>query len=302
MYELLDCLCEKFKINYNKDVSMKKYTSFKIGGKSDRLLEVETYEQLQELTEFFANEKMEFFILGNGSNLLVTDKGIRVPVVKLGDAFKKICLIDDTTIKCGAAASLTSLCNFAKDNSLTGLEFAFGIPGTAGGAAYMNAGAYGGEMKDVLYKCEHYFHGEKGEFSNSELDLSYRRSVYSEKEYLITDLFLKLKKGIKTDIAEKMNGFMNSRKEKQPLNFPSAGSTFKRPVGYFAAALIEECGLKGVCVGDACVSEKHSGFVINKGNANSDDVLLLIDLIKKKVFEEKAVKLECEIKVVGELV
>ena len=300
MYKVLDALCKAEKIEYKIDEKMNKHTSFKIGGNADRFIEICTEKHLNQVLLVLSEQNLPYFILGNGSNLLVSDKGLRAVVLQLKGDFKKIELIDEDTICCGAGVILSSLCNFAKENSLSGLEFAFGIPGTAGGAVYMNAGAYGGEMKDVLLKCEHFNGIEKGMFVGDELELSYRKSVYDNKNYIITKLFLKLIKTEKSVITAKMEELMLARKTKQPLEFPSAGSTFKRPPNHFAAALIEECGLKGFSVGDAMVSEKHSGFVINNGKASCQNVLDLIEKVKVIVKEKTNVELENEIKMIGE--
>ena len=196
---------------------------------------------------------------------------------------------------------MSRVCNFALENGLTGLEFAFGIPGSAGGAAYMNAGAYGGEMKDVLVECRHIdSNGNFGSLRGEELGLAYRTSAYEHNGYIITTLVMKLSKGNKDEIRAKMQELLQRRKDKQPLEYPSAGSTFKRPEGYFAGALIEECGLKGYSVGGAQVSEKHAGFVINKGSATAKDVLDLIKYIQDKVFSEKGVMLEPEVRLIEE--
>ena len=190
------------------------------------------------------------------------------------------------------------MCSFALENSLTGLEFAYGIPGSCGGAAFMNAGAYGGEMKDVLYRCDHIDkNGDKGFIEGEDMRLSYRHSAYYDNGCIVTGLYLKLKKGDKEEIKAKMTELMGRRKDKQPLEFPSAGSTFKRPEGYFAGALIEECNLKGVSVGGAQVSEKHAGFVINTGGATCKDVLDLCKKVSDTVYDKKGVKLEMEIRV-----
>ena len=240
-------------------------------------------------------------MIGNGSNLLVTDNGIDNVVIKIGSKMSKIELIDDTTIFCEAGASLKSLCMFALENSLSGLEFAYGIPGTLGGAVYMNAGAYGGEMKDVLFSCKHIdADGNIGELSQDELDLRYRGSVYTDNGFTIVSAIMKLKKAEMTDIKAAMDDKLQRRKDKQPLEYPSAGSTFKRPEGYFAGALIEESGLKGYTVGGAQVSEKHAGFVINKNKATATDVITLIKDVQKIVFEKHGVMLETEVKIIGE--
>ena len=296
-YTSLDKLCLDLDCAAIHAEPMSKHTTFKVGGKADRFITVNTKAALAEIIKNLHENKTPYYVLGNGSNVLVSDSGYKGVVLMLAGDFKKIKLTDSCAVKCGAGASLASVCAFARDNSLTGLEFAWGIPATAGGAAYMNAGAYGGEMKDVLSSCRHITDcGEKGEFKGEGLMLSYRHSVYSDSHSIITDITLDLQKGVETEISAKMDDFMSRRKSKQPLEFPSAGSTFKRPEGYFAAALIEECGLKGKCFGGASVSEKHSGFVINKGGATCEDILKLIDIVKDTVYKEKGVKLECEVK------
>ena len=207
---------------------------------------------------------------------------------------------EDGMITCGAGVSMNRLCRFALEKGLTGLEFAFGIPGSAGGAAFMNAGAYGGEMKDVLAGCTHLTQsGERGRLVGEELALGYRRSAYRENGFLITSLLLRLAPGDKTEIQARMEDLIARRKAKQPLEYPSAGSTFKRPEGYFAGALIESCGLKGASVGGAQVSEKHAGFVINHGGATSADILALIRLIQNTVYAKKGVRLEPEVRFLG---
>ena len=227
-----------------------------------------------------------------GSNLLVSDEGIDACVIMLGKGFDDVRLIDETTVFAEAGAQLIKLCTFALDNGLTGLEFAYGIPGSCGGAAFMNAGAYGGEMKNVLYKCDHIDpYGEKGSLSGEELKLSYRHSAYYDNGCIVTGLYLKLQKGSKDEISAKMKELLKRRKDKQPLEYPSAGSTFKRPEGYFAGALIEECNLKGCTVGGAQVSEKHAGFVINRGGATCKDVLELCKKVSDTVLGEKGVEL-----------
>lgn len=300
-YSVLDEFCAQNGIEFTINEPMSKHTSFKIGGNADRFIKVKNKEELAQIIKICKINKIKTEIIGNGSNLLVTDKGIRAAVLSLVGDFNKIELIDDKTIICGAGVMLSALCAFAKQNSLTGLEFAYGIPGTVGGAVYMNAGAYGGEIKDVLIKSYHLDEqGYEGSLTDNELDLSYRRSIYTDLNYIITYAFFKLQKDDIKVISSKMNDLMGKRKDKQPLEYPSAGSTFKRPEGYFAAALIEECGLKGMCVNSAQVSTKHSGFVINKGNATCEDVINLIEKVKSVVRKQKNIELECEIKIIGE--
>lgn len=277
---------------------MNKHISFKLGGEAKAFLEPNSEENLVKLIEKCVALGVPYAVIGNGSNLLVRDEGINGAVIHLGSDFGKIELINDTTIFCEAGASLIKVCNFALEHSLTGLEFAYGIPGSAGGAAFMNAGAYGGEMKDVLYKCTHIGRDLKsGALEGEDLALSYRHSAYENNGAVITGLYLKLQKGEKAAIKAKMDELYGRRKSKQPLEYPSAGSTFKRPEGYFAGKLIEDAGLKGTQVGGAAVSEKHAGFVINKGGATCADVLALCEKIDSEVRAKFGVGLEREIKI-----
>ena len=298
IYGNLFALCENLKCEYSTEALLSDFTSFKIGGKADVMLFPDTVERLSEIISFSYKNKIPVFILGKGSNLLVNDDGIRGIVINT-NKLDRIELIDETTIRCECGISLSRLCRFALENSLSGLEFAFGIPGTAGGAAYMNAGAYGGEMKDVLVSCEHLNpDGSLSSFDGEELSLGYRHSAYSDSDLVITVLVLKLKKGNRDDIKAKMDELIGKRKDKQPLEFPSAGSTFKRPEGYFAGALIEQCGLKGFTFGGAQVSEKHAGFVINIGSATAKDVIGVIEHCQKTVLVETGVTLEPEVKII----
>lgn len=292
-------LCEKIGCEYITDVMLKDYTSFKIGGAADLMVFPDEADKLSEIVAYASKNRVPVLVIGKGSNLLVSDDGFKGVVINMC-RFDSVRLVDETTIVCQSGISLSRLCRFALGNSLTGLEFAFGIPGTAGGAAYMNAGAYGGEMKDVLISCEHVLpNGEIGVFSGDELKLGYRHSVYSDTDLLITSLTLKLKKGNAEEIKAKMDELMSKRRDKQPLEYPSAGSTFKRPEGYFAGALIEQCGLKGYAVGGAEVSEKHAGFVVNKGGATANDVLAVIKHCQDTVLKETGVFLEPEVKIIG---
>ncbi len=284
-----------------REEPMSRHTTFKIGGPADLLVMAETQKQLSALLRLCRESEVPVSILGNGSNLLVSDRGIRGVVITLGGEFSKITLEGETGICCGAGVPLASVCSFAREHSLTGLEFAWGIPGSAGGAAYMNAGAYGGEMKDVLCSCDHMTSdGEMSSFSGDELELSYRHSAYSDSKEVILFLHLKLQKGSQAEISAKMEELMRRRKEKQPYDMPSAGSVFKRPVGYFAGGLIEQCGLKGCSVGGAQVSPKHAGFIVNTGGATCQDVQQLIEKIQQTVLRETGVQLECEVRACGE--
>ena len=300
-YSNIISIAEGFGCNYTENELMSEHTTFRIGGPADLFVVPTTVEGLAAVVSACNKEGIYCFILGNGSNVLVSDKGIRGVVVSTAACLNNIELIGAYEIKCGAGVKLSRLSDFACENSITGAEFAWGIPGTVGGAVYMNAGAYDGEMKDILVSCEYLTpDGELHTMLADEMDLSYRHSAFSENGYVIVSATVRLKAGDKGEIRAKMDDFMHRRKSKQPLEFPSAGSTFKRPVGGFAAALIDECGLKGYSVGGAEVSEKHAGFVINKGGATCFDVMRLVEHIKKEVFLKKSINLECEIRVIGE--
>ena len=291
-------LCKKINCDYAENEPMSRHTTFKIGGNASLVVYPENEEQIIQIVKTANEENIRLVTIGNGSNLLVDDNGIDACVMILDDHMADIKLIGDDMIYAQAGAMLIRVCRFALENSLSGLEFAYGIPGSCGGGAFMNAGAYGGEMKDVLVKCSHIDkNGNKGFLENENLNLSYRHSAYYDNECIITGIYLKLKKADKAEIKAEMEDFISRRRSKQPLEYPSAGSTFKRPEGYFAGALIEECNLKGKSVGGAQVSEKHAGFVINKGGATCKDVLDLCRICSETVYEQKGVKLEMEIRV-----
>ncbi len=281
------------------DSPMSRQTSFKVGGNADIIAFPKNIDSLLSVLKAANESKVPFTIMGNGSNLLVKDCGIRGIVVKT-TAMNPEIVIDNETIRCSAGTSLSKLCTAALENGLTGLEFAYGIPGTVGGAVFMNAGAYGGEIKDVLTSTQHISPDFIIENINaSDLNLAYRRSFYSENpDYTIVAAEFKLKKGDKNEIKEKMDDLIGRRKDKQPLEFPSAGSTFKRPEGYYAGALIEQCGLKGYRIGGAEVSEKHAGFIINRYSGTATDILDLIDYVKKTVKDNTGVTLEPEVKII----
>ncbi len=277
---------------------LKKLTTFKIGGNASLLVTPKNDEALSKILNKCNELNLRTVILGNGSNMLVSDDGIDAVVILMLRDDGEISLIGDTDIKAHAGVSLTKLCRFALENSLSGLEFAFGIPGSVGGGVYMNAGAYGGELKDVIVECEYMTpDGDIHKMSKNEMGLGYRKSVFNTNNCVILNATFSLKKDDKALIKERMNDFLFRRKSKQPLEYPSAGSTFKRPEDHFAGALIEQSGLKGFCVGGAQVSEKHAGFVINKGDATAKDVIDLVEYIKKKVMEDSGVLLEPEIKI-----
>lgn len=296
MYEEIIKIANDFGADVHTQFPLSKVTSFQTGGNADVLILPNSAESLQAMLGACYAKGIRCHVIGNGSNLLVSDSGVRGVVFRLGAPMANIELLDGGKVRCEAGASLTALCTFAYKHGLSGLEFAYGIPGSAGGAAYMNAGAYGGEMKDVLLSCRHIApDGTAGEFSGDALQLSYRKSAYTGSAYVITELLLQLTPGNLQEIRAAMEDKMQRRKSKQPLEFPSAGSTFKRPTGYFAGALIEECGLKGFTVGGAQVSEKHAGFVINKGGATTTDILELIRHVQKTVLAEKGVQLQTEV-------
>lgn len=302
MLKELDALARQLRCYSEFDVPLSQHTSFHIGGNADLMVIPSSPQALAQLLVYCKTSKIPVFIMGKGTNLLISDKGIRGVVLQIQQGFHNLTLQEDgVTIRCGAGVPLKTLCRFAWENALQGLEFAYGIPGSVGGAVYMNAGAYDGEMKDVLTRCFHVTpEGEPGSFEGDALDLSYRHSAYSGKEYVITEVELRLTQGDRERIREKMAELMRRRVTKQPLEFPSAGSIFKRPPGYYAAALIEQCGLKGYRVGDAQVSEKHAGFIVNRGNAACAQVVELIEQVRWTVAEQTGVWLETEVKVVGE--
>lgn len=291
---------KKHNIRFLAEEPMKNHTSFKTGGNAELFVIPSDESEIKTIIEICKDENVSYFVLGNGSNILVPDEGIRDRVViYLGENLSYIEEKEDGILHVGAGTKLVQVCKYALSKGLTGLEFAYGIPGSIGGAAYMNAGAYGGEMKDVLIKSNHInSDGTGGFYEGEDLDLSYRHSAYSGSDKVITSVELKLQKGEKAEIEAKMKDFLGRRKDKQPLEYPSAGSVFKRPEGYFAGALIEQSDLKGKRIGGAMVSEKHAGFIINYDNATTTDVLNLIDFCRETVKEKFGVTLEPEIKTV----
>lgn len=287
---------------YRENEPMSAHTSFQIGGPADLFFEPASPETLQGLISACKKWEIPYFIIGNGSNLLVSDSGIEGVVIHIGSGISDTKLVGALEIECGAGVKLSRLCSTALDNSLTGLEFAWGIPGTAGGAIYMNAGAYGSEMKNIVVSCTHITpDGVMETKTVDQLDFSYRHSVYSGTGDAVVSMRLKLEAGNPKDIRAAMDDLLSKRKEKQPLEFPSAGSTFKRPAGNFAGTLIEECGLKGYTVGGAQVSEKHAGFVVNVGGATCSDVRRLMEHVQSEVFLRTSIKLEPEVKIIGRL-
>lgn len=286
-------------IKYLVDEPMSRHTTFRTGGPADLMLLPSSAEELGEALAALRGEGITPFILGNGSNLLVSDKGIRGAVIKIGAGMDGM-ITDGERIICGAGALLTRLCAFAAENSLSGAESLYGIPGSVGGAVYMNAGAYGSEIKDILVSADYVEpDGSAGTLRGTE-GYGYRRSPFTDGERVITSAIFAFRRGDRAEIEAKMASVKAGRAEKQPLNHPSAGSVFKRPEGCFAAALIDQSGLKGASVGGACVSEKHAGFIVNKGGATTGDILRLIEIVREKVFKDSGVALETEVRFVGE--
>ena len=284
------------------DEPMKKHTSFKIGGTADYFFKATTLEELQNIIKFAKIKELPITIIGNGSNLLVTDKGLRGLVIKIDIKKLKIEKKDEfAVIEVGAGNKLMALATKMKDEELSGLEGLSGIPGSVGGAIVMNAGAYGKEMKDVVLSttCMDK-NGKLYTFSNEEQEFSYRNSIFQKKDYIIIETKLKLEYGKKDEIQKKMEEYFKSRKEKQPIKYPSAGSSFKRQEGIITAKLIDDVGLKGYKIGGAQVSEKHAGFIVNYNNATATDVINLIDYIKENVYSKYGIKIEEEIKIIGE--
>ena len=298
MNETIQFLTDQ-QIPFSENESMKAHTSFRTGGCARLFAQPETEAQLSALLRYCSERGQTPFILGNGSNLLVSDDGIDGLVISM-NALNELRQLDETTFFVGAGVKLIRLCKAALEQSLTGLEFAYGIPGSLGGAVFMNAGAYGGEMKDVVLEAHHLTNdGTPGVLRGDALSFGYRHSAYAENGYVVTGAVIRLKKGDPTDIESKMNELLARRKDKQPLEYPSAGSVFKRPTGHFAGALIEQSGLKGKRIGGAAVSEKHAGFIVNVGDATTKDVLDLIAFCQKTVDEQFGVTLEPEIRFVG---
>ncbi len=280
---------------------MKNHTSFKIGGPADYFITPRSVTELEAVTKHAKAEGIETFVLGNGTNLLVSDQGFRGAVIQIYGNFQDYRIDEEGIIKAEAGLLLSRLARIAANEGFTGLEFASGIPGTLGGAAVMNAGAYGGELKDVLISAEVYKSGEGiCSIAAEDLKLGYRTSILKHNDWIVTGLLLRLKKGDKSAIEEKMEELRLSRNEKQPLDLPSAGSTFKRPEGHFAGKLIMDANLRGYSIGGAKVSEKHCGFVVNTGDATASDVKRLIDEIKRIVYEDSGVTLVPEIRFLGD--
>lgn len=298
LYELLLQILDEDEICM--DEPMKLHTSFKIGGPADFLVTPKNIIKLKQMITLCSSNDIPYYIIGNGSNLLVTDKGYRGVIIQISKNMSQV-RIDGENVYAEAGVLLSRLAKAVFEESLGGFEFASGIPGTLGGAIYMNAGAYGGEMKDILQSVEVMNQqGESFTIPMEELGLNYRTSILQKKGYIAIAATLLLKKGDQLVIKSILDDLSQKRKTKQPLEMPSAGSTFKRPEGHFAGKLIMDAGLRGYSIGDAQVSEKHCGFVVNKGEATYDDVMNLVTHIKKVVRERYNVELEPEIRILGE--
>ena len=290
----------KDNILYNED--MKKHTTFKIGGPAECFIKIKTKEQLKEILVFAKENKIQITILGNGSNVLVLDGGIKGITLTIQIEYLDIKQNNEKyKVYTGGGYKLAKLAQYLLKNGISGFEELSGIPGTIGGAVSMNAGAHGKEMKDIVQKIKCVdINGNEKEFLNEEAEFGYRKSIFKGNSYIVTEVELNLQKGNKDEIKEKMDEYAKYRKEKQPIEYPSAGSTFKRGKDYITAKLIDEAGLKGYSIGGAVVSTKHSGFVINKGNATAKDVLELVKYIKDTIEDKFGKKIELEIEVVGE--
>ena len=287
-------LCNGLKCRIIPDCSLKEYTTFKFGGPCKALISINSSESVSVLVRYLNLNEIKFTVIGRGSNLIVPDEGYDGVVLLFSHDFAYTSL-RGSDIECEAGTLLASACVFAQQNSLTGMENLFGIPGTVGGAIYMNAGAYGSEISDVAVSAEYV--DSNGCIHNtvlSQTDFSYRHSIFTDSANIVTSVILRLRHGNQDEIKQRMNECMEKRSSKQPLEFPSAGSTFKRPEGNYASLLIEQCGLKGLTCGGAMVSEKHSGFVINKGFATCSDVLKLCERVQKIVQSETGYFIELE--------
>ena len=278
---------------------MSKYTSFKIGGPAECLVKIKTLEQLKSILKYTNENDIKLTIIGNGSNILVSDDGIKGIVVKIEIDNLEIDIQDKKAlITVGGGVKLGLLAQKCLKQELTGFEFASGIPGTIGGAIRMNAGAHGSEMKDIVKTVTYVDRNEEiHKIENNQVEFEYRKSLFSHNDYIIVETEIELEKGNANEIKEKMTEYANFRKEKQPIEYPSAGSTFKRGSDFITAKLIDECGLKGYQIGGAQISEKHAGFIINKDNATAKDVIKLMEYTKEQVYEKFGKTIEAEIEI-----
>ncbi len=286
-------------ICFTKDEDIKLHNTFKIGGNAKYFVSPASEEELKEILLKCKQLDIKHYLLGKGSNVLFSDADFDGVIISTAKNFDNIKLIGENMIECQAGVTLATLCNFALESSFTGFECFYGIPGTVGGAIITNAGAYGSEVSDVVVEVKHLDENlDFGSYIGDEIDFSYRHSVYETNKYTICSVIFVCEKGNKDEIKAKMDDLIQRRKDKQPLEYPSAGSTFKRPVGGYAAALIDQAQLKGKQIGGAQVSEKHAGFLINKDNSTFEDMMKLIEFVKKTVKQTSGIDLECEVRIV----
>ena len=296
MLETADRLLRQADCDYSTDARFDALTTFRIGGAIPILAQPDTVDKLRRILSSFNANGVKYFVLGRGSNLLAPDGGVDYPVILLSQGEFTDVRVEGDTIAAGAGAPLLKVCTAALEAELSGLETEYGIPGSVGGGIFMNAGAYGGELADSLYSVDSVTKdGRLVTRGREELSFSYRHSSFTDNGEIVVRACFKLKKAPKREIRAAMDDYMSRRRDKQPLNLPSAGSVFRRPEGYYAGALIEQAGLKGYTVGGAQVSEKHAGFIVNAGGATAKDVSELIEYIRKTVFEQSGVMLEPEV-------
>ena len=283
-----------------ENVPMAQYTSFRAGGKARMMVIPADAEQLSAVLGVLSGSGVQYMVLGNGTNILVKDSGYDGVIVKIGSGFDYV-RQEGCRLVCGSGTRMSVAAKAALEGGLSGFEFASGIPGFTGGAVFMNAGAYGGEMKDILRRAKIVSKDGSREFymTADELEMGYRHTKLHDTGDIVTEVELVLEEGNRTQIKAKMSELMEKRNSRQPVNFPSAGSFFKRPEGYFAGKLIQDAGLKGLSVGGAQVSELHSGFIINRGGATATDILQLMEMIQARVFDEFGVRLETEVRIIG---
>lgn len=298
IYDYIEKIVPQENILFNEPMS--RHTTFRVGGAAKCLIKVNNKEQMKKLIPYLHMTGQNFFILGNGSNLLVGDKGYSGILVKLGEGMESV-TVEGERMKISAGTLLSKAASAARENELTGMEFASGIPGTVGGAIVMNAGAYGGEMKQIVESVEVMnMEGEILVLDNDTMEFGYRKSVIKSRPFIVLETVLCLQKGKQEEISSKMEELSRLRREKQPLEYASAGSTFKRPEGYFAGKLIRDAGLRGFSIGGAKVSEKHCGFIVNSGNATAADIREVIDEVQKCVKAKFGVTLEREVIYLGD--
>ena len=288
--------------NISRDVPMKEYTSFKVGGPADILIEPENREMLVSVVRYLYENQIPYMIMGNGSNTLFRDAGYRGVVIIIGQNMSTIQVGDSGNVFAETGVLLSSLAKAVAKEGFTGMEFASGIPGSLGGAVFMNAGAYGGEMKDIITGATFYdpVADKRGIIGDWDMDLSYRHSIFQTNKMVVLDIFFELQKGDIDEIQNTMRELNEKRNSKQPVNIPSAGSFFKRPEGHFAGKLIQDAGLKGRKIGGAQISELHSGFIVNTGDATAADIEELMHLVQKTVYDKFEVELEPEVRIVGD--